>query len=89
MWIVGCGDLAHHFAAAGMLDLLDVSIAPLLVGAGKPLFTGAVDLELLEMGCSAGFREARYRVGAARSARERRRTGMMGRCMRTSGPPAS
>ena len=47
VWIVGCGDLAHHFAAAGMLDLLDVSIAPLLVGAGKPLFTGAVDLELL------------------------------------------
>ena len=52
VWIVGCGDLAHHFAAAGMLDLLDVSIAPLLVGAGKPLFTGAVDLELLEMGAA-------------------------------------
>jgi len=67
VWIVGGGDLARQFADAGMLDLVDVSVAPVLLGSGKPLFTGAYDLELLETGRNAGFLEARYRVVGARS----------------------
>ena len=69
VWIVGGGDLAQQFAAAGMLDLVDVSVAPVLLGSGKPLFTAAYDLELLEAGRNAGFLEARYRLGAPRERR--------------------
>lgn len=46
VWITGGGDLAAYFASAGMLDEVQVSIAPVLLGAGKPLFGGAVDLSL-------------------------------------------
>lgn len=67
VWIVGGGDVAAQFAAANMLDLIDVSITPVLLGSGRPLFTAALDLELLEMGRNAGFVEARYRVRGAGS----------------------
>ncbi|MBR7539385.1 dihydrofolate reductase family protein, partial [Mycobacterium tuberculosis] len=39
VWIVGGGELAAQFFAAGMLDELIVSIAPVLLGSGRPLFT--------------------------------------------------
>ena len=67
VWIVGGGDLAAQCAADGMLDLIDVSIAPVLLGSGRPLCTAALDLELLEIGKNAGFVEARYRVRGAGS----------------------
>lgn len=67
VWIVGGGDVAAQFAKGGMLDLIDVSIAPVLLGSGRPLFTAALDLELLETGRNAGFVEARYRVRGAGS----------------------
>jgi dihydrofolate reductase len=62
VWIVGGGDLAADFARAGMLDEIFVSIAPVTLGAGKPLLGGRFDLELLEHGRSGALLEARYRV---------------------------
>lgn len=62
VWIVGGGDLATQFAAAGMLDTVEVSIAPVMLGSGKPLFTGRVDLQLQELDRNEAFACARYTV---------------------------
>ena len=66
VWIVGGGDLAAQFAAAGMLDEVIVSIAPVMLGSGRPLFTGAHDLELREFARNEAFLCARYDVVAPR-----------------------
>jgi dihydrofolate reductase len=62
VWIVGGGDLAAEFARAGMLDEVYVSIAPVTLGAGRPLMGGRFDLELRELGRSGAFLEASYAV---------------------------
>lgn len=67
VWIVGGGGLAAEFARAGMLDELFVSIAPVTLGAGKPLLGGRFDLELLEHGARGALLEARYRVVGERA----------------------
>lgn len=66
VWIVGGGQLAAEYARAGLLDELLVSIAPVTLGAGKPLLGGGFDLELLEHGRNQAFLEARYRVVGTR-----------------------
>ena len=67
VWIVGGGDLAADFARAGMLDEVFVSIAPVTLGAGKPLLGGRFDLELLEHGTNGALLEVRYRVVGERA----------------------
>lgn len=67
VWIVGGGDLAAQFARAGMLDEVLVSIAPVTLGAGRPLLGGRFDLELREFGRNEAFLEARYSVVGERS----------------------
>lgn len=62
VWVVGGGELATRFAAAGMLDELLLSYAPVTLGAGKPLFPQPFDLELLHCGRSGVFLTAHYRV---------------------------
>jgi len=62
VWVVGGGDLAAQFAEAGLLDEVVVSIAPVTVGSGKPLFPRRFDLELLEVDRNRAFVCARYRV---------------------------
>lgn len=49
VWVVGGGDLAAQFLAAGALDELAVSIAPVLLGAGAPVFTGRVESDRLRL----------------------------------------
>jgi dihydrofolate reductase len=66
VWMVGGGDLAAQFAEAGLLDEIVVSIAPVTVGSGKPLFPRRFDLELLEVDRNRAFVAARYRVVGAR-----------------------
>ncbi len=68
VWIVGGGDLAAQFWAAGMLDEMILSIAPVMLGSGRPVFTRRCDLELLEVERNQAFMCARYRVGRPTSA---------------------
>jgi dihydrofolate reductase len=69
-WIVGGGDVAAQFADAGMLQEVIVWFAPVLLGSGKPLFTGRQELELQEAGHNGAFLCARYAVtGGDRSNR--------------------
>ncbi|MFP7365019.1 dihydrofolate reductase family protein [Corynebacterium callunae] len=43
VWIVGGGDLATQFYEAGALDRITLTMAPVFLPAGKPVFTGFVD----------------------------------------------
>lgn len=62
IWVVGGGDLAGQFADAGLLDQLVVSIAPVTLGAGRPLFPRRYDLELTELAQNRAFACATYDV---------------------------
>jgi dihydrofolate reductase len=42
LWIVGGGNVASQFADAGLLDDLIVTVVPVVLGQGKPLFDRAV-----------------------------------------------
>jgi dihydrofolate reductase len=38
LWVVGGGNVASQFADAGLLDEVVVTVVPVVLGAGKPLF---------------------------------------------------
>jgi dihydrofolate reductase len=67
VWVVGGGELAAQFADAGLLDEVVVSIAPVTLGAGRPLFPRRFDLRLTEVARNRAFACARYDVVGART----------------------
>ena len=62
VWVVGGGDLAAQFAEAGHLDEMIVSIAPVTLGAGRPIFPRRWDFRLVELDRNRAFACARYEV---------------------------
>jgi dihydrofolate reductase len=62
VWVVGGGDLACQFAEAGLLDELIVYLAPVTLGAGRPIFPRPFDLTLVEVHQNRAFVAARYDV---------------------------
>lgn len=62
VWMLGGGDLAGQFAEAGLLDQIVVSIAPVTLGAGRPLFPRRWDLRLTRHQQSGTFLCAWYDV---------------------------
>ncbi len=62
VWVVGGGDLAGQLAAAGLLDEVWLSLAPVTLGAGAPLLPRHVELELLDVARNRDFACLRYRV---------------------------
>ncbi len=67
IWVVGGGDLAGQFADLGLLDQLVVAIAPVTLGAGRPLFPRRHNLKLVELGRNGDFAMATYDVVGART----------------------
>jgi dihydrofolate reductase len=67
VWVVGGGDLAGQFADAGLLDEIVVSIAPVTLGAGRPLFPRRYALRTLEVAHNGAFACVRYAVEGART----------------------
>ncbi len=67
LWMAGGGDLAAQFAEAGLLDEVVVSIAPVTLGAGRPLFPRPFDLRLTELAQNGAFACARYEVVGPRT----------------------
>jgi len=67
IWVVGGGDLAGQFADLGLLDQVMVSIAPVTLGAGRPLFPRRHDLKLVEVGRNGDFAVATYDVVGGRT----------------------
>ncbi len=69
VWVVGGGELAAWLAELGLLDELIVYLAPVTLGAGRPLLPRPLDLRLLELERNRAFACARYEVvGPRRSA---------------------
>ena len=62
LWMVGGGGLAADFATEGLLDEVVVSIAPVTLGAGRPLFPRPFDLRLVDFARNGAFLCARYEV---------------------------
>lgn len=65
VWVMGGGDLAGQFADAGLLDEVWVQFAPVMLGAGQPLFTRALQLELVDVVRNRDFVCTHYRVQTA------------------------
>jgi dihydrofolate reductase len=66
VWLVGGGDLVGQFHDAGLLDEITVTIAPVTLGAGKPLLPRAVvtpPMRLVETRVYGPFVQLRYAVG--------------------------
>ena len=62
VWVVGGGDLAAQFAEAGHLDRIITYIAPVTLGAGRPVFPRRFDLRLSEVHQNKAFIAAAYDV---------------------------
>jgi dihydrofolate reductase len=62
--IAGGADVIRQALAAGEVDELCLSVAPVVLGAGKPLFTGGLELDLepLEVHRSRWATHVRYAV---------------------------
>ena len=70
VWIVGGGDLAGQLADRGLLDEIQLSIAPVTRGAGAPLLPRrllASDLTLVGVERQGQFVAATYRLGSGSS----------------------
>ena len=61
LWVVGGGDLVGQFADEGLLDEVIAYIAPVTLGAGRPILPRRLDLELIEATQNKAFIAARYR----------------------------
>lgn len=62
VWVVGGGELAGQFADAGLLDEVITYIAPVVLGAGRPILPRRLDLRLEETQQNKAFIAARYAV---------------------------
>jgi dihydrofolate reductase len=65
LWIVGGGNVASQFADAGLLDELHLTVVPVVLGEGKPLFDRGLPEPLQLAGTRAfatGMVELRYEV---------------------------
>jgi dihydrofolate reductase len=62
LWVIGGGDLAGQFADVGLLDELITYVAPVTLGAGRPLLPRRLDLRLLETHRNESFVASRYEV---------------------------
>jgi len=50
LWVVGGGNVASQYVDAGLLDILQVTIVPVVLGDGLPLFAGPVPpMKLLDV----------------------------------------
>jgi dihydrofolate reductase len=68
VWLVGGGDLAGQFADEGLLDEIELSIAPVTLGAGAQLLPRrllASRLTLMNLERHGQFVFATYHVGPA------------------------
>ena len=65
IWLVGGGDLVGQFHDQGLLDEIIVTIAPVTLGAGKPLLPRAITtppLRLIDSRVLGPFVQLRYAV---------------------------
>ena len=75
IWIVGGGNVASQFADHGLLDRVEVTVVPVVLGNGKPLFDRRLlggPMQLLEARTfSSGMVGLTYEVKRPRAERTR------------------
>jgi len=42
VWVLGGGDVASQYVSAGLLDIVEVTVVPVILGDGFPLFTESI-----------------------------------------------
>jgi dihydrofolate reductase len=66
IWLAGGGSVVNQYLAAGLVDEIDLSVSPVILGAGERLFAGlkrgAVKLEQLRAVEAPGVTHIKYRV---------------------------
>jgi dihydrofolate reductase len=66
LWVIGGGNVASQFADAGLLDDVIVTVVPVVLGEGKPLFdrrVGGGPMQLAEvLPRESGMVELRYEI---------------------------
>jgi dihydrofolate reductase len=66
LWLVGGGNVASQFADEGLLDELHVTVVPVVLGAGKPLFERRIPSSPMQLAATRAFAsgmvELRYRI---------------------------
>jgi dihydrofolate reductase len=66
LWVVGGGGVASQFAAEGLLDEVHVTVVPVVLGSGKPLFASRLQSGPLQLTATRAFEngmvELRYQV---------------------------
>jgi dihydrofolate reductase len=69
VWLAGGASVIRQYLAARLLDEIELSIAPVLLGAGERPFDGTADAELEQVRVveAPGVTHIRYRVVNARS----------------------
>lgn len=68
VWIVGGGDLAGQFLDAGALDRITMTVAPVFLAGGAPLFPRRLEsnrLELVQLRQVGRFVELTFEIGDA------------------------
>jgi dihydrofolate reductase len=63
VWAMGGGPVASELVAAGLLDELHITIVPVVLGAGKPLFSEPIGKGMTLLGSrpfANGMFELRY-----------------------------
>ena len=72
LWVVGGGNVASQFADAGLLDELLVTVVPVVLGEGKPLFDRRLPGGPMQLAGTrsfdSGMVELRYEISAATGA---------------------
>ena len=67
LWVVGGGNVASQFADAGLLDEVLVTVVPVVLGEGKPLFDRRLPGGPIQLtgtrAFSTGMVELRYAIG--------------------------
>jgi dihydrofolate reductase len=66
LWVVGGGNVASQFADEGLLDEVHVTVVPVALGAGKPLFERRLPNGAMQLTGTRSFKngmvELRYRI---------------------------
>jgi dihydrofolate reductase len=55
LWIVGGGNVASQFADHGLLDRVEVTVVPVVLGEGKPLFDRRLPGEPMQLVSTTAF----------------------------------
>jgi dihydrofolate reductase len=67
VWLAGGADVCNQYLAAGLVDEMELSIAPVILGAGERLFEGldrgSLQLTLLRAVDAPGVTHVKYQVG--------------------------